>query len=152
MRITVKRTPSGWYHVRGQGPCEWAQPPEWPCNEEMLREHAFPEASDIFIREALRAAEAIMKITDAMSIIESAAGFSDETTPAGEAWLVIVKEIERLQVIMDGLPPELHKRRCRDCGNVAYHADNITPYVLCRKCGSQDTRLIRDAEASGGET
>ena len=36
-------------------------------------------------------------------------------------------------------------RKCRDCGNVAYHLDAITPYVLCETCGSQDTRLIRTA-------
>ena len=35
------------------------------------------------------------------------------------------------------------ERRCWDCGNVAMHEDNIVPHVLCRKCGSQDTRLTR---------
>lgn len=34
-------------------------------------------------------------------------------------------------------------RRCRPCGNVALHRDDRTPYVLCSKCGSQDTRLIK---------
>lgn len=37
-----------------------------------------------------------------------------------------------------------HLRKCWPCGNVAEHADNITPHVLCKKCGSQDTRLIRE--------
>ena len=54
--ISVKRLESGWYHVRGRGPCEWAQPPTWPCSEETLREHAFPQASDEFIAEACRKA------------------------------------------------------------------------------------------------
>jgi DNA-directed RNA polymerase subunit RPC12/RpoP len=36
-----------------------------------------------------------------------------------------------------------HERKCRDCGNVAVHEDNVTPWVNCRACGSQDTRLIR---------
>ena len=38
---------------------------------------------------------------------------------------------------------ERHKRTCWDCGNVAEHDDNIVPEVLCKKCGSQDTRHIR---------
>ena len=33
-----------------------------------------------------------------------------------------------------------HQRRCGACGNVAEHTDSITPWVLCGKCGSQDTR------------
>jgi DNA-directed RNA polymerase subunit RPC12/RpoP/chromosome segregation ATPase len=49
-------------------------------------------------------------------------------------------ELDRLQSDM----PTVHRRKCRDCGNVAWHADNRTPYVLCRKCGSQDTRLVKD--------
>jgi hypothetical protein len=55
--ITVRRLDSGYYHICGRGPCNWAQPPEWPCSEEVLRKHAFPEASDEFIRAALRLPE-----------------------------------------------------------------------------------------------
>ena len=39
-----------------------------------------------------------------------------------------------------------HERKCWDCGNVAMHADNVTPEVLCKKCGSQDTRLTKNPE------
>jgi len=53
--IHVKWLASGYYLVRGTGPCEWVQVPAWPCEEATLREHAFPEASESFIREALRA-------------------------------------------------------------------------------------------------
>lgn len=53
--ITVTRLPSGYYHVRGDGPCNWAQPPTWPCDEATLREHAFVQASEQFIRMALQA-------------------------------------------------------------------------------------------------
>jgi hypothetical protein len=53
--ITVRQLESGWWHVRGEGPCNWAQPPYWPCDEETLREHAFPEAAESFIQAALRA-------------------------------------------------------------------------------------------------
>jgi len=55
--VTIRRLSSGYYHVRGSGPCEWAQPPHWPCSEAVLREHAFPEASERFIRTALRSTE-----------------------------------------------------------------------------------------------
>lgn len=53
MAIAIRRLPSGYYHIRGDGPCEWAQPPEWPCSERTLRAYAFPEASEAFIREVL---------------------------------------------------------------------------------------------------
>ena len=54
--ITVARLSSGYFHVRGMGPCNWAQPPTWPCGEETLRESAFPEASEEFIRAAINRA------------------------------------------------------------------------------------------------
>ena len=53
--ITIKRLPTGYYHIRGKGPCEWSQPPE--LTEEAIRAHAFPEASEDFIRSAINAAE-----------------------------------------------------------------------------------------------
>lgn len=40
----------------------------------------------------------------------------------------------------------LHKRRCWDCHNVAEHLYNFTPEVLCKICGSQDTRLIKEPQ------
>ena len=36
-----------------------------------------------------------------------------------------------------------HERKCFDCGNVAVHQDNIKPEVCCKKCGSQDTRVVK---------
>lgn len=39
--------------LNGEGPLNWAQPPTWPCGEEMLREHAFPEACEEFFRSAM---------------------------------------------------------------------------------------------------
>lgn len=38
-----------------------------------------------------------------------------------------------------------HERKCWDCGNIAEHEDNVVPHVLCKSCGSQDTRLIKPA-------
>ena len=53
MTITIQRLSSGYYHIRGEGPCNWAQPPRWPCSEDVLRQHAFPEASEPFLRAAV---------------------------------------------------------------------------------------------------
>lgn len=53
--IAVRKLESGYFHVRGRGPCEWAQPPCWPCDEATLRQHSFPEASERFIWDALAA-------------------------------------------------------------------------------------------------
>lgn len=53
--ITAKHLESGYWHIRGQGPCSWAQPPTWPCDEETFRAHAFGEASEGFIQSALAA-------------------------------------------------------------------------------------------------
>lgn len=47
---------------------------------------------------------------------------------------------ERNRMLCD--MPTAHKRKCRDCGNVAWHADSVVPYVNCRKCKSQDTRKV----------
>ena len=55
--LEIRRLDSGYWHIRGNGPCEWAQPPTWPCDEATLRAHAFPESSETFIRAALRASE-----------------------------------------------------------------------------------------------
>lgn len=55
--IRAKRLSSGHWHIRGRGPCNWAQPPYWPCDEQTLRAHAFPQASEAFIRAALAAGQ-----------------------------------------------------------------------------------------------
>jgi hypothetical protein len=53
MKVSVVRLSSGYFHVRGVGPCNWAQPAYWPCSEESLRKAAFPQACEEFIRSAL---------------------------------------------------------------------------------------------------
>ena len=55
--IAVQRLSSGYWHIRGEGPCNFAQPPHWPCDEETLRAHTFHEASEGFIQAAIRLAE-----------------------------------------------------------------------------------------------
>lgn len=56
MSLQIRKLESGYFHIRGLGPCNWAQPKHWPCDEETLRKSAFPQASEEFIREALREA------------------------------------------------------------------------------------------------
>ena len=55
--ISVTRLSSGWWHLRGRGPCNFAQPLVWPCDEATLRAHAFPEAGEAFIRACMLAAD-----------------------------------------------------------------------------------------------
>lgn len=69
---------------------------------------------------------------------------------AHRGWLSIayIAELKRRASEFEKLRadiPTLHRRRCWDCKNEAWHADNRTPYVLCRNCGSQDTRIIKEA-------
>jgi hypothetical protein len=52
--VTVKRLSSGYWHLRGTGPCNWAQPERWPINESDLEASFFAEAGEPF-RRAVRA-------------------------------------------------------------------------------------------------
>lgn len=51
--LRVSRLLSGYWLIRGDGPCEWAQPRHWPCSDAELDAATFPEASPAF-RAALR--------------------------------------------------------------------------------------------------
>ena len=57
MSIKISKLSTGYVHIRGQGPCNWTQPPHWPCTEQEIREHAFPEASENFLRAVVKQAE-----------------------------------------------------------------------------------------------
>ena len=48
-----------------------------------------------------------------------------------------------LDSVNETMPDTIHKRRCHECGWVAYHADRVAPYVCCDRCGSRDTRQAR---------
>lgn len=50
-------------------------------------------------------------------------------------------EIEQLRAIINA---KLHRRKCHDCGHVGWYADSRTPYCLCDRCRSQDTRLVKE--------
>lgn len=74
----------------------------------------------------------------------------DDANEAGQVLAEICRGwIERCEA-MDGLRAELdrlsHIRRCRDCGNIGRHVDNVAPYVKCPKCGSMDTRPLKTQE------
>ena len=72
MEITIKRLPSGYYHIRGKGMCNWAQPAQLPCTEDVLRASAFPEASEEFIREAAKLADGMndMETENQFDVVE----------------------------------------------------------------------------------
>jgi hypothetical protein len=53
MLISTEELDTGYWHIRGEGPCNWAQPPKWPCDEGTLRGHMFPEACEEFVRSAM---------------------------------------------------------------------------------------------------
>ena len=61
MKITAKRLPSGYWHIRGEGPCNWAQPPAWPCSAQTLKDHAFQQASLEFLAAALIEADRLAR-------------------------------------------------------------------------------------------
>ena len=63
------------------------------------------------------------------------AAMNRDVTPYSEASIVLKAMREAM--------PDCHYHKCRDCGNTAIHVDSVTPWVLCRKCGSQDTRRVK---------
>lgn len=65
MKITTERLSSGYWHIRGDGPCNFAQPETWPCSEQSLRDASFPEACEEFIRSAIHAAPLFEEVVNA---------------------------------------------------------------------------------------
>lgn len=61
--FTVKRLSSGYVHLRGVGPCNWAQPQNWPCSDDELEAAFFHEAGEPF-RRAVRAENARLRGDD----------------------------------------------------------------------------------------
>jgi hypothetical protein len=53
MQIKVKKLPSGYYHIRGIGPCNWAQVQQWPCTLYELRMGNFQGGED-FIESVMK--------------------------------------------------------------------------------------------------
>lgn len=49
-------------------------------------------------------------------------------------------QLRRLEAIID---EHLHRRRCWECGNEAWHKDNAGEWVRCAKCKSMDTRKVK---------
>jgi hypothetical protein len=57
--VTVKKLSSGYFHLRGYGVCNWAQPKHWPCSEKELRASAFCEAGEEFILDCIALSETL---------------------------------------------------------------------------------------------
>lgn len=71
MTISVRRLTSGFWLIRGDGPCEWAQPPTWPCDEQTLRSHMFPEASEFFVTACMELAAKEAEIAEQQRAIQA---------------------------------------------------------------------------------
>jgi hypothetical protein len=54
--ISIRRLTSGYYRLKGRRSCDWSQVPSWPCSEEVLREGAFPGASEAFFQACMEEA------------------------------------------------------------------------------------------------
>lgn len=61
--VSEKTLSSGWVHLRGSGPCNFAQPRRFPCSDDDLEASFFPEASESF-RRAVRTENAIRRGDD----------------------------------------------------------------------------------------
>ncbi len=49
--VSIRRLESGYWHIRGRGPCNWAQPQFWPdMNEAAIEASFFNEAAESFRR------------------------------------------------------------------------------------------------------
>ncbi len=81
----------------------------------------------------------VMNITESIDRLQALHCESQVESEDYEAIQVVVGELLDMRQV-----PTLHKRKCWPCGNVAYHADARMPYVKCRRCGSQDTRLLKE--------
>ena len=53
MEIQIKKLPSGYYHIRGHGLCNWAQVEKWPCTIEELKLGNFQGGKD-FIESVMK--------------------------------------------------------------------------------------------------
>lgn len=54
MELAIHRLSTGYWLIRGHGINNWAQTPYWPADEDTIRRCAFDEASEEFLREAIR--------------------------------------------------------------------------------------------------
>jgi rRNA maturation endonuclease Nob1 len=76
-----------------------------------------------------------------MTVSESILGMlADEWADTFDPTSLVGIALTEIAAMLD--VPTLNKRKCHACGKEAWHAASKTPYVLCRRCGSQDTRLI----------
>lgn len=56
----------------------------------------------------------------------------------------VIRAKKRLIYELVWANPDCCWRKCWGCGKTQVHRESITPGVLCRFCGSQDTRLLKE--------
>jgi len=71
--FSVHRLPSGYYHIRGVGLCNWTQPSQWPCEAGEIEACAFPEASPRFLAEVEKESNRLMALAQKARELEEAA-------------------------------------------------------------------------------
>lgn len=79
-------------------------------------------------------------MTQSMPNADDLRAIAQDHTRVVAGYEVLLDHYQQLKAVVD---EHLQQRKCRDCGNIGWHKDSITPYVNCKMCGSQDTRLIR---------
>ena len=53
MQIKIKRLPTGYFHIRGEGPGNWAQVKNWPCTEDELAAGNF-QGNEDFLNSVIK--------------------------------------------------------------------------------------------------
>ena len=96
---------------------------------------------DPFARETLKYVD--VSVSDNIYVVES------ETVTNLQAENKLSRETLKELVLAT---PGCCWRKCWNCGKSQIHRDSVTPGVLCRFCGSQDTRLLeKETQALKGE-
>ena len=92
--------------------------------------------------------ERLQSAYDGLTPAQYHAGLSKLWTAIGnqpidgrDVFTLVADEIVALKAIITA---KLHQRKCHDCGHVGWYADSRTPYCLCDRCRSQDTRLVKE--------
>lgn len=78
---------------------------------------------------------------DLQAAVDELRLMQDECIPQeADAIQGVLAEVERLRSI---IASKLHQRECRECDYIGWYADCVTPYCLCDKCRSQNTRRVK---------
>ena len=92
--IRLKQLSTGHWHIRGDGPCNWAQVPNWPTTADELRKHAFPGASTQFLQETTDLSNFLAEHANARTPIGKVLRFFEKCAPCRVALGVLVSDLK----------------------------------------------------------